>query len=107
MLLHASSTYVPLKGILTVSSGIETADYRALDEILHQLQEDPGRPLGALGAGGPAPCAKRPDLRWEIPRVPWRTTAWGWPTGQSPDLETMQRLLDQVTPGASVPPPAA
>ena len=37
---YASSTYVRSKGILTVSSGIETADYdRAEAEILRQLDE--------------------------------------------------------------------
>ena len=37
---YASSTYVRSKGILTVSSGIETADYdRAEAEILRQLEE--------------------------------------------------------------------
>ena len=37
---YASSTYVRSKGILTVSSGIETADYdRAEAEILRQLQK--------------------------------------------------------------------
>ena len=36
---YASSSYARSKGILTVSSGIETKDYdRALEEILRQLQ---------------------------------------------------------------------
>ena len=36
---YASSLYARSKGILTVSSGIETKDYdRALAEILHQLE---------------------------------------------------------------------
>ncbi len=37
---YASSQYARSKGILTVSSGIETKDYdRAYEEILHQLRE--------------------------------------------------------------------
>ena len=37
---YASSSYARSKGIMTVSSGIETADYdKALGEILHQLDE--------------------------------------------------------------------
>ena len=56
---YASSNYVRSKGILTVSSGIETADYqRALDEILHQLQEIRDGHWEPWELEGPAaPCA--------------------------------------------------
>ena len=97
---YASSNYVRSKGILTVSSGIESADYqRALDEILHQLQEvrdghwEPWELEGARSTMRSA-LASLPDSQGALENYCLGQAA----TGQSEDPETMQRLLDQVTP---------
>ena len=97
---YASSTYVRSKGILTVSSGIETADYqRALDEILHQLQEvrdghwEPWELEGARSTMRSA-LTSLSDSQGALENYCLGQAA----TGQSEDPETMQRLLDQVTP---------
>ena len=97
---YASSTYVRSKGILTVSSGIETADYqRALDEILHQLQEirdghwEPWELEGARSTMRSA-LISLSDSQGALENYCLGQAA----TGQSEDPETMQRLLDQVTP---------
>lgn len=76
---YASSTYVRSKGILTVSSGIETADYdRAEAEILRQLDEI----RQGLWEDWELTAARESLLsacrRWEILRERWRTTIWGW-----------------------------
>ena len=97
---YASSTYVRSKGILTVSSGIETADYqRALDEILHQLHEirdghwEPWELEGARSTMRSA-LTSLSDSQGALENYCLGQAA----TGQSEDPETMQRLLDQVTP---------
>ena len=97
---YASSNYVRSKGILTVSSGIETADYqRALDEILHQLQEirdghwEPWELEGARSTMRSA-LTSLSDSQGALENYCLGQAA----TGQSEDPETMQRLLDQVTP---------
>ena len=97
---YASSTYVRSKGILTVSSGIEAADYqRALDEILHQLQEirdghwEPWELEGARSTMRSA-LTSLSDSQGALENYCLGQAA----TGQSEDPETMQRLLDQVTP---------
>ena len=97
---YASSTYVRSKGILTVSSGIETADYqRALDEILHQLQEirdghwEPWELEGARSTMRSA-LISLSDSQGALENYCLGQAA----TGQSEDPETMQRLLDQVMP---------
>ncbi len=77
---YASSTYVRSKGILTVSSGIETADYdRAEAEILRQLDEI----RQGLWEDWELTAARESLLSalqapWEIPGRGWRTTIWGW-----------------------------
>ena len=97
---YASSNYVRSKGILTVSSGIESADYqRALDEILHQLQEvrdghwEPWELEGARSTMRSA-LTSLSDSQGALENYCLGQAA----TGQSEDPETMQRLLDQVTP---------
>ena len=97
---YASSTYVRSKGILTVSSGIETADYqRALDEILHQLHEirdghwEPWELEGARSTMRSA-LTSLSDSQGALENYCLGQAA----TGQSEDPEAMQRLLDQVTP---------
>ena len=90
----ASSTYVRSKGILTVSSGIEAADYqRALDEILHQLQEirdghwEPWELEGARSTMRSA-LTSLSDSQGALENYCLGQAA----TGQSEDPETMQRL---------------
>ncbi len=83
-----------------MSSGIETADYqRALDEILHQLQEirdghwEPWELEGARSTMRSA-LTSLSDSQGALENYCLGQAA----TGQSEDPETMQRLLDQVTP---------
>ena len=97
---YASSSYHRSKGIVTVSSGIEAADYqRALDEILHQLQEirdghwEPWELEGARSTMRSA-LTSLSDSQGALENYCLGQAA----TGQSEDPETMQRLLDQVTP---------
>ena len=99
---YASSTYVRSKGILTVSSGIETADYdraeaeilRQLDEIRQGLWEDweltAAREslLSALQALG--------DSQGALENYYLGQSA----TGRRETPEEMAALLRQVTPGA-------
>ena len=99
---YASSTYVRSKGILTVSSGIETADYqRALDEILHQLQEirdghwEPWELEGARSTMRSA-LTSLADSQGALENYCLGQAA----TGQSEDPETMQRLLEPGDAGA-------
>ena len=99
----------PLQGHPHGVLRIETADYqRALDEILHQLQEirdghwEPWELEGARSTMRSA-LTSLSDSQGALENYCLGQAA----TGQSEDPETMQRLRDQVTPSASGPPPRA
>ncbi len=75
---YASSSYARSKNILTVSSGVETADFeRAEAEIGRQLQAVQQGRLGGLGAGR---VLCRPSVRrcchCRTLRVRWRISIW-------------------------------
>ena len=97
---YASSQYARSKGILTVSSGIETKDYdRALEEILRQLRavqegewedwEIPGARSTILSSLAAMPDSQGAMENWFLGQNA---------TGQTETPEEMARQLRQVTP---------
>ena len=97
---YASSSYACSKGILTVSSGVETKDFR-------RAEEEIGRQLAAVQQGdwedweqeGALQAIRASLLSLSDSQGALENYCLGQAaTGQSEDPETMQRLLDQVTP---------
>ena len=97
---YASSSYARSKGILTVSSGIETKDYdRALEEILRQLKavqdgqwedwEIPGARSTILSSLAAMPDGQGAMENWFLGQNA---------TGQTETPEEMARQLQEVTP---------
>ena len=97
---YASSQYARSKGILTVSSGIETKDYdRAREEILRQLQavqqgqwedwELPGARNTILSSLRALPDSQRALENWYLGQIA---------TGQWETPEELARQLQEVTP---------
>ena len=97
---YASSQYARSKGILTVSSGIETRDYdRAREEILRQLQavqqgqwedwELPGARNTILSSLRAMPDSQRALENWYLGQIA---------TGQWETPEELARQLQEVTP---------
>ena len=97
---YASSQYARSKGILTVSSGIETKDYdRALEEILRQLKavqegdwedwEIPGARSTILSSLAAMPDGQGAMENWFLGQNA---------TGQTETPEEMARQLSEVTP---------
>ncbi len=74
---YASSSYARSKGILTVSSGVETKDFR-------RAEEEIGRQLAAVQRGdwedweqeGALQAIPRPCCPCPTPRVRWRISIW-------------------------------
>ena len=97
---YASSQYARSKGILTVSSGIETRDYdRALEEILRQLkavQEGDWEDWEILGARSTilSSLAAMPDGQGAMENWFLGQNA----TGQTETPEELARQLAEVTP---------
>lgn len=97
---YASSQYARSKGILTVSSGIETRDYdRALEEILRQLKavqdgdwedwELPGARNTILSSLRAMPDSQRAMENWYLGQTA---------TGQEETPEELALALQAVTP---------
>ena len=97
---YASSQYARSKGILTVSSGIETKDYdRALEEILHQLkavQQGDWEDWELTGARSMILSSLRAMNDSQSAMENWSVGQIA--TGQSETPEEMARQLSEVTP---------
>ena len=97
---YASSQYARSKGILTVSSGIETKDYdRALEEILHQLkavQQGDWEDWELTGARSVILSSLRAMNDSQSAMENWSVGQIA--TGQSETPEEMARQLNEVTP---------
>lgn len=97
---YASSLYARSKGILTVSSGIETKDYdRALAEILHQLEAvQRGEWEDWELAAARSAMARVAAVARATRRARWRTITSVAATGQDESPEELLVLLSEVTP---------
>ena len=79
---YVSSLYHRQKGLITVSSGVEFADFQpAYEEILLPAPGPPARASWSPGSWTPPRASSAaPMPPWRIPRAAWRTSTWARPS---------------------------